>query len=154
MIEYNEKNKLLRYFLPPLDIYLNKKDLIEINSVEPMYLILDFGYKKEKIFDKSLTAAYWLRLCKILSNIHQLQWGASPKRLACCLPGGHRIEAMIGKNVEKEISISIRCLKKNDKTLKKFFSNRLSNSIFRRKIKQRSQYCCFWGNILWKNDFC
>lgn len=59
--------------------------------------------------DPALSLGYWQVLCQVLANQHGLAFHPlTQPRLSVMLPGGHRLEALLGPTVASSLSVSIR----------------------------------------------
>ncbi len=101
---------LLKAFLKPLEPFLKTKNLVELSVNKPQEVGLEIaGIGYHFVAAPELTDRYWTSLCHILANGNGMMFDPirQPK-VSTYLPGGHRFEAMIGKNVRSELSVSIR----------------------------------------------
>lgn len=103
-------NAALQTLLTPLFPLLETKNLVELSVNKPREVGLEIagcGYQFQKA--EQLDYAYWVLLCHVLANQNGVVFNPQHQpRVSTALPGGHRFEAMVGKNVEHSLSISIR----------------------------------------------
>lgn len=103
-------NAALETLLTPLFPLLETKNLVELSVNKPCEVGLEIagdGYQFQTA--KQLDYAYWVLLCHVLANQNGVVFNPQHQpRVSTALPGGHRFEAMVGKNVEHFLSISIR----------------------------------------------
>jgi Flp pilus assembly CpaF family ATPase len=103
-------NAALHTLLIPLWPLLETENLVELSVNKPSEVGLEIvgsGYQFQKV--ERLDYAYWILLCHVLANQNGVVFNPQHKpRVSTALPGGHRFEAMVGKNVEHLLSISIR----------------------------------------------
>lgn len=103
-------NVALQMLLTPLFPLLETKDLVELSVNKPREVGLEIagrGYQFQTA--ELLDYAYWVLLCHVLANQNGVVFNPQHQpRVSTALPGGHRFEAMLGKNVEHFLSISIR----------------------------------------------
>jgi type IV secretory pathway ATPase VirB11/archaellum biosynthesis ATPase len=102
--------------------WINFPNLIEFNVVEPKWICLEIdeiGYIKKEA--PKLTFHYWQKLLFALANFHGIYFDMNKQpRLSVVLPGGHRMEAMLGTCVDKKISVSVRIRRNIRKRLTDF----------------------------------
>ncbi len=103
-------NSLIVILMQPLVKYLSMDDLMEISIVESGWVCLEKrGEGYIRLQDDGLNYAFWIRLCYALANINNMEFDVvTQPKLSTVLPGGHRIEALLGSYVDSKISISIR----------------------------------------------
>lgn len=128
-------NVVLLAQLRPLQAYLQQKDLVELTAVQSGQVGLELagsGYQWHDV--PNLSFNYWRGLCQVLANLNGITFDlVQQPRVSTALPGGHRFEAMLGKNVQgDELSVSIRMRRSIQLTLEDFG---LKGSIKDRIIK-------------------
>lgn len=122
MIRVNQFDPVLDTLLEPLEPFLGTAYLIELSVVRPLEVGLEIaGLGYHFVAAPALDYNYWCALCHALANrsavlFHPLR----QPRISTALPGGHRFEAMLGKNVDQELSISIRIKRKCQGSLESF----------------------------------
>lgn len=124
--------KIIRLLTKPLEKYFKQKDIVEIIAVKGDYLGLQRHDKPwEVVHDPECSFDFWQRLCNVISNSKGVFFDEDKQpKLSAVLPDNHRIEAMIGNNVDTKLSISIR-VKRNivfelsDFGLSEFEANKL-----------------------------
>jgi Flp pilus assembly CpaF family ATPase len=103
-------NTALGTLLIPLLPLLETPNLVELSVNKPKEVGLEIagsGYQFQKT--EALDYSYWVLLCHVLANQNGVVFHPEHQpRVSTALPGGHRFEAMVGKNVEHALSISIR----------------------------------------------
>ena len=114
--------ELIVLLMQPLNRYLSMENLMEINVTESGYLCLEkdiTGFERQQ--DQNLDFIFWQRLCRVLANVNGVAFDPILQpRLSTVLPGGHRIEAMLGNNINRKISVSIRVNRKTKRKLNDF----------------------------------
>jgi len=107
-------NAVLDTLLEPLWPFLKTPDLIELSVVRPLEVGLEIAGNGYQFVDAPhLDYEYWRFLCHVLANRSGVAFHpVRQPRISTALPEGHRFEAMLGKNVDKALSISIR-IKRN-----------------------------------------
>ena len=115
-------NVVLKCLYDPLHHLLTSRDVIELNASQPGEAFLEYAEKgriQEQI--DFLTSSYWLSLCHVLANLKGLSFEPPPQpALSTQLPGGHRLQALLGSTVESGFCISIRVKRKPGLTLESF----------------------------------
>ncbi len=97
--------------LEPLQPFFTHKNLVELTAVKQGQIGLEIAGSGYQWCDvPAFSFQYWRGLCQVLANLNGIQFDLSQQpRISTALPGGHRFEAMMGKNVQgAELSISIR----------------------------------------------
>lgn len=125
-------SQVINTLIKPLEPYLYQDDVMELSIVDDSHICIErdsIGY--EKIADSRLTFAYWENLCHVLANNNGVVFDAIKQpRLSAILPGGHRIEAMLGNNVDSKISVSIRVKRKKQREIQDFgLDNKIANAL-------------------------
>jgi len=136
-------NAALRTLLMPLLPLLETQNLVELSVNKPCEVGLEIaglGYQFQTV--EKLDYTYWVLLCHVLANQNGVAFNPQHQpRVSTALPGGHRFEAMVGKNVEHLLSISIR--------MKRAISIALEHFGLRGALKDRIIYLVQSGaNIL------
>jgi len=105
-----EMRPLLKAFLKPLEPFLKIKDLVEISVNKSREIGLEIAEEGYRFVEApELDFRYWTLLCHVLANGSGVHFDPMTQpRVSTALPGGHRFEAMVGKAVKSELSISIR----------------------------------------------
>ncbi len=105
---------VLDALLEPLWPFLRTPDLIEMSVIKPKEIGLEIaGQGYQFVEAPLLDYDYWRLLSHVLANINGVAFSTSIQpRISTALPGGHRFEGMLGKNVDEKLSISIR-MKRN-----------------------------------------
>lgn len=145
----------LEALLEPLWPYLNTPNLIELSVIKPNEIgleIADLGYQFVEAcyidFD------YWRLLCHVLANIHGVTFNTNTQpRISATLPGGHRFEAMLGKNVDEKLSISIRMKRNVEIALEEFGVEGETKDILTSKIKEGANILISGGTSSGKTTF-
>ncbi len=99
--------------LEPLEKFLVSNDLVELSAMRPREVALENTHGYEFYEAPLLTLDYWTKLCYVLGNRDGVVFDPiTQPRISTRLPGGHRFEAMVGKSVDSELSVSIRLNRK------------------------------------------
>ncbi len=120
--ELDREDAALRAMLIPLWPLLKTDNLVELSVVRPGQVGLEIagsGYRFEPA--PHLDYNYWYLLCQVLANKSGVNFHTvNQPRISTALPEGHRFEAMMGKNVDQEISVSIRLKRQVSLSLEDF----------------------------------
>jgi hypothetical protein len=93
----------------------------ELSINEPGWLAIESigrGYFREPV--PWITLDWCLALCQRLANVAGREFTKRKPVLSATLPGGHRLMAMMGKNVLSGVSISIRVRRQVERTFADF----------------------------------
>jgi len=117
MAEYG--GSLLERSLKPLKKYYDRQGIEEVaaNREGEVWIKTSEGWKAET--DPEITYKYVMSFCRFIANLTEQKFDKDVLPvLAATLPGGHRLQAMIGPNVRYEIDdargfcFCIRCFNK------------------------------------------
>ena len=120
--ELNQEDAAIRAMLTPLWPFMKTDNLVELSVVQPGQVGLEIAGKGYHFEDApNLDYAYWYLLCQVLANKSGVNFhSVNQPRISTALPGGHRFEAMLGKNVDRELSVSIRLKRQVSLSLEDF----------------------------------
>lgn len=157
MQEHNPLHHDFAYMtlITPLFRWLNTPQLVELSVTQPQEVWLEIagqGYERHEA--PELTDEYWLLLCHVLANHDGIPFGvASNPRLSTTLPGGHRFEALLGKNVEHGLSVSIRVQRNLPAPLEAFGLEGALKSRLISLVEQRNTIVISGGTSSGKTTF-
>jgi len=103
----SQRNELLHRALAPLSKYYERLDVEEIavNRDNEVWLKLSSGWQAEE--DPDISYKYVMSVCRILANLTEQNFDMDVLPiLSSTLPGGHRMQALIGPNVRYNLDDS------------------------------------------------
>ena len=106
-----QPDALLHRVLEPLHKFYADLDVVEIRMVKPGQVIRDQrGAGKRAVPAPDLTLAEIETICTALATYHGVKFDSDTHpKLSCVLPGGHRLECLLGASVQSGISLALRC---------------------------------------------
>ena len=106
----NQTEAMISKLIQPLQKYLKQDDAIEFILNAPCEVCIErerIGW--EYIHDKELDINFWSTLCHVLANANGIKVDElSEPRVSTLLPGGHRIELIVGNRANNLIAVAIR----------------------------------------------
>ena len=112
---------MLDFKLKPLDKYMSRRGLVELRANQPGELWLEIdGEGSKAVKTPELDTDFWEGLARALSNeLNILDFWKKPY-LRASLPGGHRLQLVMGRTVASGLGVSIRIKRSIDRTLEDF----------------------------------
>ena len=115
MLRRDEINPALAVLLAPLERHVapprerERQNIIEVSINRPGEVWITHATRgRHAVTDAAITVDWAWTLMRTLAHLRGLRFNDALPVLACQLPGGHRLQAMLGANLPSGIALSVR----------------------------------------------